>query len=72
MEPLQWQQRGAHWDAVDYPLRYRITVRAGGTYHASMNGASIGSDHKFRSLEAAIDYVEHGGDPPRRQRSKER
>ena len=65
-EPLQWIARGAHWDAVDYPLRYRITVRAGGTYHASMNGAGIGGP--FKSLEAAIDYVEHGGDPPRRER----
>lgn len=67
-DPLRWLQRGAHWDAVDYPIRYRITVRKGGTYHASMNGASIGES--FKSLEAAIAYVEYGGDPPRRSKEQ--
>ena len=72
-EPLQWEHRGSVSTAKDGPLQYRIVMSKNKddtwAWLAFMNGAKIGG--RYQSLEAAIEYVEFGGWPPRRSKEQE-
>lgn len=67
-EPLTWKKVGFSYYAADYPLKYRITPSANNGWRVYMDGTKIGETYK--SLEAAINYVEHGGRPPRQSREQ--
>jgi hypothetical protein len=67
--PLEWKQQGRHYVAQDtrvmfyrvMPMFFKGKITG---WRALMNGMRVGD--KFRSPQEAIDYVEYGGEPPRR------
>jgi hypothetical protein len=65
-DPLVWKQSGNSYRATDGTLRYRITMGMGGKYTIKVDGVSIGD--KYATVRAAVEYVEHGGEPPRRSK----
>jgi len=74
MQALEWEEEGNGWAAVDGRIRYRVrpfkTVRDQWRWTVQMDGAKIGEKSGFKTAEEAIDYVEFGGDPPRREKEQ--